>query len=262
MVQRKTNKKTFWPFGTSDQSRAMVVCLDALVWRLHQLHVPKAEFIKFITCYFPWSLKPSRTQKIQEFDHFHDTVFKPNSEFNLPTVLYQAPINLALEAFALCVLLAVVAVLRCIAHDFAFARAVADQLEPMKRSEEVCKRLSNQHKHIDCCMTHFPASQARQLRKNWRKLASRSAESLGEAFLNKLMISVKKKQKIELTKEQGWYSVWTEKTKDDKVQHVKIRAAPFMNAVVPNWPPAQVRHLLKSISNHLSLQSSSQSPIN
>ena len=44
-------------------------------------------------------------QKIQEFDHFHDTVFKPNSEFNLPTVLYQAPINLALEAFALCVLL-------------------------------------------------------------------------------------------------------------------------------------------------------------
>ena len=103
--KEKPIKKTFWPFGTSDQSRAMVVCLDALVWRLHQLHVPKAEFIKFITCYFPWSLKPSRMQKIQEFDHFHDTVFKPNSEFNLPTVLYQAPINLALEAFALCVLL-------------------------------------------------------------------------------------------------------------------------------------------------------------
>ena len=28
-----------------------------------------------------------------------------------------------------------------------------------------------------------------------------------ETFMNKLMISVKKKQKIELTKEQGWYSV-------------------------------------------------------
>eukprot|EP00438_Fugacium_kawagutii_P019457 Skav230460 [mRNA] locus=scaffold186:112906:116152:- [translate_table: standard] len=96
-------------------------------------------------------------------------------------------------------------------YPMPFARAVVDQIEAMKMSRKGCPQLP----------TKLPSAFETFTQMEWHKsdatpeeLAATEILSPGSAvvsptseqFLNKLEITIKKKQKIQLTKEEGWYS--------------------------------------------------------